>query len=99
MSQVQDLLTPIPSAYHTDERAAIQEIARQFAMERILPVANELDPVQGEIPDDIRKEMGELGFFGILARCVRILPRHRRARPRLDEHRQHHRPRQHGIEE
>jgi alkylation response protein AidB-like acyl-CoA dehydrogenase len=67
MSQVQDLLTPIPSAYRTDERDAIQAMARQFAMERVLPVANELDPVQGEIPDDIRKEMGELGFFGILA--------------------------------
>jgi alkylation response protein AidB-like acyl-CoA dehydrogenase len=67
MSQVQDLLTPIPSAYRTDQRDAIQETARQFAMERILPVANELDPVQGEIPADIRKEMGELGFFGILA--------------------------------
>jgi alkylation response protein AidB-like acyl-CoA dehydrogenase len=67
MSQVQDLLTPIPSAYHTDERAAIQEMAREFAMKRVLPVANELDPVQGEIPADIRKEMGELGFFGILA--------------------------------
>ncbi len=67
MSQVQDLLTPIPSAYYTEEREAIQGLARQFAMERILPVANELDPVQGEIPPDIRKEMGELGFFGILA--------------------------------
>ncbi len=67
MSQVQDLLTPIPSAYRSDERDAIQGLARQFAMERILPVANELDPVQGEIPADIRKEMGELGFFGILA--------------------------------
>lgn len=67
MSQVEDLLTPIPSAYHTEERASIQQLARQFAMERVLPVANELDPVQGEIPADIRKEMGELGFFGILA--------------------------------
>ena len=66
MSQVQDLLTPIPSAYHTDEREAIQRLARQFAMEEILPVANELDPVQGEIPAEIRKKMGELGFFGIL---------------------------------
>ena len=67
MSQVQDLLTPIPSAYHTDERAAIQELARQFAMEEILPAANRLDPVEGEIPQEIRKRMGELGFFGILA--------------------------------
>jgi len=67
MSQVEELLTPIPSAYYTEERDAIQKMARQFAMERILPVANALDPVQGEIPADIRKEMGELGFFGILA--------------------------------
>jgi alkylation response protein AidB-like acyl-CoA dehydrogenase len=66
VSQVQDLLTPIPSAYHTDEREAIQQLARQFAMEEILPAANALDPVQGEIPDAIRKKMGELGFFGIL---------------------------------
>jgi alkylation response protein AidB-like acyl-CoA dehydrogenase len=66
MSQVQDLLTPIPSAYHSDEREAIQQLARQFAMEEILPVANELDPLQGQIPDEIRKRMGELGFFGIL---------------------------------
>jgi alkylation response protein AidB-like acyl-CoA dehydrogenase len=66
MSQVQDLLTGIPAAYHTDERQAIQETARQFAMEEVLPVANRLDPEQGEIPSEIRKRMGELGFFGIL---------------------------------
>jgi alkylation response protein AidB-like acyl-CoA dehydrogenase len=66
VSQVQDLLTPIPSAYYTEEREAIQQLARQFSMEEILPVANELDPVQGEIPQEIRKKMGELGFFGIL---------------------------------
>ncbi len=67
MSRVQDLLTPIPAAYHTDERQAIQEKARQFAMEVILPAANELDPIQGQIPEEIRKQMGELGFFGIMA--------------------------------
>lgn len=66
MSQVYDLLTPIPSAYHSDEREAIQALARQFAMEEILPVANKLDPEQGQIPEEIRKRMGELGFFGIL---------------------------------
>jgi alkylation response protein AidB-like acyl-CoA dehydrogenase len=67
MSQVQDLLTPIPAAYYTEERAAIQAMARQFAMEVILPAANRLDPEHGEIPDEIRKQMGELGFFGIMA--------------------------------
>jgi alkylation response protein AidB-like acyl-CoA dehydrogenase len=67
MSQLQDLLTPIPSAYHTEEREAIQALAREFAMQEILPVANALDPEQGEIPNALRKRMGELGFFGIMA--------------------------------
>jgi len=66
MSQVSDLLTPIRAAYHTDERQGIQETARQFAMTEVLPAANRLDPEQGEIPGEIRKRMGDLGFFGIL---------------------------------
>ena len=31
-----------------------------------LPVANELDPERGLIPDSLRSEMGELGFFGVM---------------------------------
>jgi alkylation response protein AidB-like acyl-CoA dehydrogenase len=64
-----DLIDPrpgIPAAYRTPERVAIQEMARDFAMTKVLPVANELDPVQGIIPDALRKEMGDLGFFGIM---------------------------------
>ena len=57
---------PIPTAYRTDDRVAMQEMARDFAMNKVLPVANELDPVHGLIPDALRKEMGELGFFGII---------------------------------
>ena len=57
---------PIPVAYRTEERIAIQGMARNFAMNKVLPVANELDPIHGLIPDSMRKEMGELGFFGIL---------------------------------
>ena len=56
---------PIPAAYRTEEREAIQEMARDFAMNKVLPVANELDPEHGMIPDSLRAEMGELGFFGI----------------------------------
>ena len=41
-------------------------MARDFAMNKVLPVANELDPEHGYIPDELRKEMGELGFFGIM---------------------------------
>jgi alkylation response protein AidB-like acyl-CoA dehydrogenase len=35
-------------------------------MKEVLPVANELDPVQGEIPMELRVKMAEMGFFGII---------------------------------
>ena len=44
--------------YLTDERLAIQSMARQFAVKEVLPIANELDPVQGEIPMALRTEDG-----------------------------------------
>lgn len=50
----------------TEERAMIQEAARDFAMNEVLPIANELDPVQGTIPDELIRKMGELGYFGIV---------------------------------
>ncbi|MCP5180383.1 MAG: acyl-CoA dehydrogenase family protein [Pseudomonadales bacterium] len=43
----------------------IQEVAREFTRREVLPVANELDPVQGDIPMDLRRKMGEMGYFGI----------------------------------
>ncbi len=43
----------------------IQASAREFAMKEVLPVANRLDPVKGEIPMELRDKMGELGYFGI----------------------------------
>ena len=64
--EIVDPTPPIPAAYRTDDRVAIQEMARDFAMNKVLPVANELDPEHGMIPDELRKEMGELGFFGIM---------------------------------
>ncbi len=51
--------------YLTEERLMIQAAAREFTMNEVLPVANELDPVQGEIPMELRRKMGELGYFGI----------------------------------
>ena len=51
--------------YLTEERLMIQAAAREFTMNEVLPVANELDPIQGEIPMDLRRKMGELGYFGI----------------------------------
>jgi alkylation response protein AidB-like acyl-CoA dehydrogenase len=56
----------VPAAYYTDERQAILESARAFAMNEVLPIANRLDPVQGEIPMELRQKMAELGYFGLL---------------------------------
>lgn len=52
--------------YLTEEREAMQAMAREFAMKEVLPIANRLDPEKGEIPAELRDKMAELGFFGIL---------------------------------
>ena len=51
--------------YMTEARRMIQASAREFAMKEVLPVANRLDPVKGEIPMELRDQMSELGYFGI----------------------------------
>ncbi|MDB6002061.1 MAG: Butyryl-CoA dehydrogenase [Rhizobacter sp.] len=53
-------------SYMTDERLMIQETARNFAMKEVLPIANKLDPQQGDIPMSLRDAMAEMGYFGIL---------------------------------
>jgi alkylation response protein AidB-like acyl-CoA dehydrogenase len=53
-------------SYLTEERIMIQNAARDFAMNEVLPVANKLDPIEGDIPMEVRNKMGELGYFGIL---------------------------------
>ena len=50
----------------TEERVMIQEVARDFTMNEVLPVANELDPVQGQIPMALRDKLAQMGYFGIL---------------------------------
>src|SRR5690606_31548681 len=50
----------------TPERTMIRDLAREFAMNEVLPVANRLDPEKGDIPRELIEKMGELGFFGIL---------------------------------
>ena len=61
-------LPPVPvllPPYHTPEREAIQAEARRFAMEEVLPLANELDPQKAEIPRWFLQRMGKQGYFGI----------------------------------
>jgi alkylation response protein AidB-like acyl-CoA dehydrogenase len=55
----------LPAPWRTDERLAVQAEARRFAMEEVLPLANELDPRKGEIPRWFLDRMGEQGYFGI----------------------------------
>ncbi len=52
--------------YMTEERRLIQETAREFAMREVLPVANKLDPVQGDIPMELREKLAAMGYFGII---------------------------------
>ncbi|MGY1747168.1 acyl-CoA dehydrogenase family protein [Blastococcus sp. SYSU D00695] len=56
-----DLLPP----WHTPEREALQLQARRFAMEEVLPVADELDPRKGLIPASLLQRIADLGWFGI----------------------------------
>ena len=51
--------------YMTPEREMLRRIARDFTDKEVLPVANELDPKKGTIPQSLIDQMGELGFFGI----------------------------------
>src|SRR3954467_13212740 len=58
------------SPWHTPEREELQGRARRFAMEEVLPVANELDPQKGEIPASLLARLAELGYFGITVPAV-----------------------------
>jgi alkylation response protein AidB-like acyl-CoA dehydrogenase len=51
--------------YMTEERRMIQEAAREFTLREVLPLANKLDPVQGDIPRELIEKLGEMGYFGI----------------------------------
>ncbi len=54
-----------PHPFLTPERLEIQANARRFAVEEVLPVANELDPRHADIPDGLLRRLAELGYFGI----------------------------------
>ena len=56
-----ELLPP----WHTEQRQALLEQARAFARDEVLPIANELDPKKGLIPESLLARIAELGYFGI----------------------------------
>jgi alkylation response protein AidB-like acyl-CoA dehydrogenase len=49
----------------SEERKMLQEAAREFAMQEVLPLANKLDPDRGDMPRSLIDKMAELGYFGI----------------------------------
>lgn len=59
-------VAPDRSPYDTPARTALVEQVRAFAMDEVLPVANQLDPRHEDIPAAILDRMGELGLFGVL---------------------------------
>ncbi len=61
-----DAAAPAGNGYLTPERIMMRDVARDFVREVVLPTANRLDPVKGDIPQALIDQMGELGFFGIL---------------------------------
>ena len=54
------------SPYLSDERLEVQSTARSFAMDQVLPLANDLDKRKADIPDAFLKHLGEAGYFGIM---------------------------------
>ena len=48
----------------TEEQQLVQGTARDWARERVLPIAGEIDE-KGAVPRELVREMGELGFMGI----------------------------------
>ncbi len=53
------------SPWHTPERAALQQAARDVARDVVLPIADELDPQKGEMPTSLVAELAGRGWFGI----------------------------------
>ena len=49
----------------SEEHIMIRNIAREFTINEVLPVANKLDPEQGDIPIELRKKLADMGYFGV----------------------------------
>ncbi len=56
-----ELLSP----WRTPDRVALQQEARAFARDVVLPVADELDPQKGEMPRSLIEQLAAKSWFGI----------------------------------
>ena len=61
-----DAMAAEAQGYLTPERVMMRDVARAFVRDEVLPAANRLDPIKGDIPRELIDKMGELGFFAIL---------------------------------
>lgn len=52
--------------YLTAQRRELQLLVRDFVAAEVTPAANELDPVKGDIPLELRQKMADMGLFAIL---------------------------------
>jgi len=50
----------------TEDQELLRESAIEFAKKRLFPIAEELD-AEGKTPPELLQEIGELGYFGLLA--------------------------------
>jgi len=50
----------------SEDQILLRDTAREFAVKRLAPIAEELD-AKAELPPELLKETAELGFFGLLA--------------------------------
>ena len=58
-------MTPLLPPWSTPARLALQEEAHAFARDVVLPVADALDPVKGEMPRELVEDMAARGWFGL----------------------------------
>src|SRR5690606_27120728 len=53
-------------ATHTDVHQEIRRSVREFVEREIVPIADELDNAEAEIPMPVIRQMAELGYFGLI---------------------------------
>ncbi|HXZ07402.1 MAG TPA: acyl-CoA dehydrogenase family protein, partial [Paraburkholderia sp.] len=51
--------------FYTEEQRMIRDAARDFSVECLAPHAGEWDR-EGRLPDEVVRQMGELGFLGMI---------------------------------
>lgn len=56
---------PASSMFLTEEQLALQSQARSYAIDELLPIANRVDRLKVDIPDEVLERLAELGYFGI----------------------------------